>query len=115
MCNPEEYEVLLDTDYLDRMGIALGKAIASQFTDSPCVTSSAVQCTIEYEAEPIITATPGEYAVPVMAQPESPAYNHDDSDGLDRGINLFAALTIGLVFIGAALFLPNRESLMKRK
>jgi N-acetylmuramoyl-L-alanine amidase len=110
LCNPEEYEVMLDADYLDKMGLALGRAIAEQFTmhdaqftiDDEPVPQTAPQ------TSPIITAATEE-AIPAAAQPEPP---HAD---LNRGINIFAAITIGMIFAGAALFLPNRESLMKRK
>jgi len=104
LCNPEEYEDMLVPGYLDTMGISLARAIAMQFgyaVPEPEVSEPVL--TVLYEED-------DDEAIPAVLMTGS-TYDY----GLDHGINIFAAIIIGLLFIGMALFLPNKDALMKGK
>jgi N-acetylmuramoyl-L-alanine amidase len=103
LCNPEEYEAMLAPGYLTQMGVSLARAIAAQLVDEPPEEEPPPPAMIEYDEEDIVEA-----ALMVSVDVAS-------SSDLDRTINTFAAVIISMLFIGAALFLPNREALMKGK
>jgi N-acetylmuramoyl-L-alanine amidase len=108
LCNPEDYEIMLCTDYLDRMGVALARAIIAQW--GLCGEAVTVPV-IAPEPEPIITTAVPQEIVPAIALL---TINQDNSYNLNKSINIFAGFTIGILLIGIILFLPNRKSLMKR-
>jgi N-acetylmuramoyl-L-alanine amidase len=74
LCNPEEYEILLDTRYLERMGIAVGMAVeqyltgfVTEITDEPPLVGDAHPGVPESDApeptpEAVITMTFPDYA-----------------------------------------------------
>jgi N-acetylmuramoyl-L-alanine amidase len=112
LCNPEEYEIMLDTDYLDRMSAALARGIVEQLSMNNELLTTEPEP--EPEPEPSVTTPEQEAAIAVMAGIDA-ENRQSGSMETDSIINLFAAVIIGLLFIGAALLLPNREALMKRK
>jgi hypothetical protein len=84
------------------MGIALARAIIGQLAGDDFVVSED-----ELETE---TEEPDDHAVHAMAQHEQ-----GEPYDLDRAINVYAIVTFGMIFVGAALILLNEEVFKKTK
>ncbi|MCL2077305.1 MAG: N-acetylmuramoyl-L-alanine amidase [Oscillospiraceae bacterium] len=115
MCNPEDYERLLETGYLDLMGEALGKSIELYLTQTAEISGIIHDFREIEEPEPNFETEPEEEpAVPAIGgQGEQeaelpPASGYDD---FGRGVKIFIIIILFMFFGGAALFWKNKDSL----
>jgi N-acetylmuramoyl-L-alanine amidase len=101
LCNPEEYELLLDIGYLDRMGLALGKSIAEWLTDNLQVTI--IDNGQLAEEVSVLQIHEEEDALPAFAPARAPrTYTSDE-----LLIRWYIMIIAGVFVIGVVLCLPN--------
>ena len=134
MCNPAEYELLINADYLDNMGIALGKSIekyllsaaeiSGKFNEAEVLdvnAESAVQDNNENEAEPkpraedssIIGISVALSGAQETEQAYKSAYIFDNSNEFNKTLTKFGGVVIGVLLAGTAMFFPNRRKNIK--
>jgi N-acetylmuramoyl-L-alanine amidase len=104
LCNPEDYEIMLDTAYLDVIAEALGKAIVMQLTDTfPLVGGD--DPVVSPLAEFSELYEPHGDAMPAFAQVSQ-------TDQINRALTLYIIFIASVFFCGAALYIP---SFLKKK
>ena len=110
LCNPEEYEILLDPDYLDRMGLALGRAVEEYLLAS--ADGVIVRPVIQEPYDDL--QHPEEEDFYNREEPYIPAYAQRQSRDLSfkGAMTLYTSFLTGTIVIGAALLLPNRRKLI---
>jgi len=99
LCNPEDYERMLDTDYLDKMGDALGESIL-QYLNGTASGEPAENDILP----PDVPVGENEY----IYEPTVPA----DAAPRENPLNTQVLLIVGVFVVlgvGAALYLPNRR------
>jgi N-acetylmuramoyl-L-alanine amidase len=97
ICNPEEYEILLDTAYLDKMGEALGRSVEGYLMQ---LTGDSGQSEISETQTPLIIREERDEAHPALLQTYSP---NSTSPALIR----YALFIACVLLIGAVLCLPT--------
>ncbi|MCL2698589.1 MAG: N-acetylmuramoyl-L-alanine amidase [Oscillospiraceae bacterium] len=99
LCNPEEYELLLNLGYLDRMGKALGMSIAQWLTGSEQLPINSVQLAVSEPQTEIYKLE--EDALPVFMQ--SPRIYRGGAPPFRN----YIVLVVSVLICGLAFWLPN--------
>lgn len=102
VCNPAEYEKLLNTDYLDKIAVALGESVMAYLGEPESEAVSASAVTTEPLTEAEVSQPAGtEQAAPVSEPPEPPEPAQPEKFSPE----LTGAAILGVIAAGAALIM----------
>jgi hypothetical protein len=121
LCNPEEYELLLNIGYLDRMGEALGRAIAQWIVDGrtaqDSLTVDSRQWAVRAQAQAEIEPEGGEDALPAFAPAPVGAERTYRGGNSELPLKSYIILVASVFLCGVMLCLPSffKSYLFRRK